>query len=90
MVEVNPESRPVAVIGAGPIGLTLSILLAQRGFKVDVYEKRSFDEFMGPPDNMKVLGTTFTCRGRDTIRMAGLNDVYGVELARTTIHLSDR
>lgn len=36
---INPEER-IAVIGAGPVGSTLAIILAQKGYKVDVFEKR--------------------------------------------------
>jgi 2-polyprenyl-6-methoxyphenol hydroxylase-like FAD-dependent oxidoreductase len=30
----------VAVVGAGPVGLTLAVLLGQRGWRVDLYERR--------------------------------------------------
>ncbi|PRA04530.1 hypothetical protein CQ019_09415 [Arthrobacter sp. MYb229] len=36
-----PAVDEVAIIGAGPVGLTLAILLAQRGQKATVYEKRT-------------------------------------------------
>lgn len=37
----QPAVDEVAIIGAGPVGLTLAILLAQRGRKATVYEKRT-------------------------------------------------
>lgn len=35
----NGNGRKVAVVGAGPAGLTCAYILAQRGFKVTVFEK---------------------------------------------------
>ncbi len=35
----NQTNRKVAIIGAGPGGLTAAMILAHRGFHVDVYEK---------------------------------------------------
>lgn len=34
------ENKKVAVIGAGPVGSTLAIILAQKGYEVDLFEKR--------------------------------------------------
>lgn len=33
-----PQTNPVIIIGAGPVGLSLALLLAQRNIKVSVYE----------------------------------------------------
>lgn len=55
--------QKVAVVGAGPIGLALALLLSQRGFKVDLYEKRSLQSFIDPPDDTRILGTVMTQRG---------------------------
>ena len=41
MEAISSINKRLAVIGAGPVGLTASILLAQRGFTVDIFEKRS-------------------------------------------------
>ncbi|MBN1660164.1 MAG: FAD-dependent oxidoreductase, partial [Anaerolineae bacterium] len=35
----QPKEQKVAVIGAGPAGLTAALRLAQQGYKVDVFEK---------------------------------------------------
>lgn len=37
----NGNGRKVAVVGAGPAGLTCAYILAQRGFKVTVFEKNT-------------------------------------------------
>ena len=36
----KPNSKKIAVIGAGPAGITIAILLAQRGYKITVFEDR--------------------------------------------------
>src|SRR6476619_6023630 len=42
----NHESRPhVVVIGGGPSGSTVSTLIAQRGFKVELFEREHFPRF---------------------------------------------
>ena len=76
-------------MGAGPIGLSLSILLSKLGFKIDLFEKRTWLDFSNPPDDTKVLGTTFTCRGYDVIKRTGLLDAYGVQMHGTEIHLAN-
>ncbi len=34
------KKKPVAVIGAGPAGLTVAIILAQHGYKVTIFEQQ--------------------------------------------------
>jgi len=40
-LSVDGQGRTVAVVGAGPAGLTAAEVLAERGFKVEVFEKES-------------------------------------------------
>ena len=46
---INPIETEVLVVGAGPVGLTLAIDLAQRGVKVTVAEMRTAGE---PPNGL--------------------------------------
>ena len=55
---VNGNGRKAVVIGAGPAGLTAADLLAQRGFNVEVYEKKAIaggqiNLASAPPDKAK-------------------------------------
>lgn len=34
------KTQKLAVIGAGPVGYTLSMLLAKKGYDIDLFEKR--------------------------------------------------
>lgn len=36
----EPNGKKVAVIGAGPAGITIALILAQRGYKITVFETR--------------------------------------------------
>jgi kynurenine 3-monooxygenase len=36
----NNVHNHIAIIGGGPVGLTLAIMLANKGLQVDLYEKR--------------------------------------------------
>jgi 2-polyprenyl-6-methoxyphenol hydroxylase-like FAD-dependent oxidoreductase len=34
------KDKPIVIMGAGPVGSLLACYLSQRGFKVDLYERR--------------------------------------------------
>lgn len=45
MVQANQESTDVVVIGGGPAGSTVSTLIAQQGYRVELYEREKFPRF---------------------------------------------
>lgn len=45
MVQVNQDSPDVVVIGGGPAGSTVSTLIAQQGYRVELYEREKFPRF---------------------------------------------
>lgn len=49
------KREKVAVIGAGPVGSTLAIILAQKGYQVDLFEKREDPS----PGTFKEQGRSF-------------------------------
>ena len=66
------ENKKVAVIGAGPVGLTMATLLQQKGVDVTVYE-RDKDAFT------RITGGTLDLHkgsGQDAMKKAGLLQRY--------------
>lgn len=45
MVQANQDSPDVVVIGGGPAGSTVSTLIAQQGYRVELYEREKFPRF---------------------------------------------
>ena len=77
MAEGESERRTpssVTVVGGGLVGTLHAILLAQRGFHVDLYEARpdvrSLEHVSGRSINLAL-----SMRGREALRAAGLEDV---------------
>lgn len=62
---MNPIETEVLVVGAGPVGLTLAIDLAQRGVKVTVAEMRTAGE---PPNG---LSNVVSARSMEAFRRLG-------------------
>mmetsp|Transcript_13708 Transcript_13708/g.29448 ORF Transcript_13708/g.29448 Transcript_13708/m.29448 type:complete len:647 (+) Transcript_13708:128-2068(+) len=70
--EGSPHKGLIVVIGAGPAGLVTAATFAQRGYSVDVYEKRPT-----PPDPSKEHHHSFTIvlnpKGLNAIRSTGVS-----------------
>ena len=65
------KKEKIVIIGAGMAGTLMAIGLAQRGYKVDVYEKFSQDEQSEEASN-RSFNLTFYHRGIDTYKKAKL------------------
>src|SRR6478752_1245968 len=66
------ENKKVAILGAGPVGLTLAKLLQQKGINVSVFE-RDKDAFT------RISGGTLDLHkgsGQEALKKAGLLDTY--------------
>ena len=77
----------VTVIGAGPVGLTLAMDLAQRGIDVVVVESRSEDEPADAKCNTLAARTMEAFRGlgvADQARAAGLSDDFPTDVLYCT------
>ena len=66
------QNKKIAIVGGGPGGLTLAVLLQQRGAHVTVYER-------DPGRNVRVQGATLDLHeesGLEALRRAGLLDAF--------------
>jgi kynurenine 3-monooxygenase len=63
----------VNIVGAGLAGSLLAILLAKRGFKVTVYERRP-DPRVGPPESGRSINLALAARGIRGLTLAGVLD----------------
>lgn len=68
-----------AVIGAGPAGCLLALLLARRGERVEVYERRA-DPRVTPPEAGRSINLALAARGRRALAAAGVLDALAPHL----------
>jgi len=91
-LEKTPERNvPVVINGAGITGCTLALYLAQKGFKVAVYDKRK--DFRDEYENKKrTVGMSISERGVNTLKDLKVYDRYKSILVPKygrAVHLKD-
>jgi kynurenine 3-monooxygenase len=70
---VSPAGDPVAIVGAGPTGALLGVLLKRRGMGVTLYESRA-DPRSGADDAGRSINLALADRGMHALARAGLLD----------------
>lgn len=71
---MKPESgETITIIGAGLAGSLLALLLARRGWRVDVFEKRNDPRLAGYAGG-RSINLALTERGLHALRLAGLEE----------------
>ena len=70
------QTDKVTIVGAGMSGPLLAILLAQRGFRSELFERHS-DPRLGAAQNAAPKMFSLGERGRHALRAAGLEDTVG-------------
>ena len=86
-----PASPDVTIVGAGPVGLLLSLLFAQRGYDVSVFEARP-DPRINPLPGARSINLTLAERGWQALRAAGVDGVVraiSLPLGGRMIHAED-
>jgi kynurenine 3-monooxygenase len=66
-------AKPIVIVGAGLVGALLGTLLAQRGCRVDIYERRADPRRVGF-DGGRSINLALAERGLHALRSAGLAD----------------
>lgn len=68
------SEQSVSIIGGGLAGALMAILLAKRGYKVDVFEKRPDSRKDSSSWNGRSINLALSARGRKALKKAGLED----------------
>lgn len=69
----HPSQRSLSIIGAGLAGALLATLLARKGWRIDVYEKRGDPRVQGYAGG-RSINLALAERGRHALRQAGADD----------------
>ncbi|AZB10963.1 FAD-dependent monooxygenase [Chryseobacterium sp. G0162] len=79
------KNKKIAIIGAGPVGLTMAVLLKQKGVEVTIYERDK-------DADTRVWGGTLDLHqnsGQEAMARAGLLDKYYTTSIPMGIHIAD-
>jgi len=88
---MSETSRHITLIGAGLAGAVLATLLVQRGWRVDVYEKRGDPRVQGYGGG-RSINLALAERGRHALRLAGADDAvmkHAVMMRGRMVHFLD-
>ena len=69
---MTAEAREITIVGGGLAGALLAILLAQRGWSVDVYERRGDPRVHGYAGG-RSINLALAERGRHALRQANVD-----------------
>jgi kynurenine 3-monooxygenase len=73
------------VLGAGPVGCCLAIMLVNKGYLVDIYEKRA-DPSLGATGAGRSVNLTISPRAMEAFTQVGLLD----QLFKNSVPISGR
>ena len=91
MAADNDTQRHLTIVGAGLAGALLATLLAQRGWSVDVFEKRGDPRKQGYAGG-RSINLALAERGRHALRAAGADDevmAQAVMMRGRMVHFAD-
>lgn len=88
---MSESNRHITLIGAGLAGAVLATLLVQRGWRVDVYEKRGDPRVQGYGGG-RSINLALAERGRHALRLAGADEAvmdHAVMMRGRMVHFLD-
>ncbi|WP_407351710.1 FAD-dependent oxidoreductase [Luteimonas sp. R10] len=88
---MTPERRHIAIVGAGLAGALLAILLARKGWRVEVYEKRGDPRVRGYTGG-RSINLALAERGRHALQQAGAEAAvmaHAVMMRGRMVHFAD-
>jgi kynurenine 3-monooxygenase len=88
---VTDNARHITIVGAGLAGALLGTLLAQRGWRVEVFEKRGDPRLAGYAGG-RSINLALAERGRHALRLAGADDAvmqHAVMMRGRMVHFPD-
>jgi kynurenine 3-monooxygenase len=78
-MSVPGDAAPLCIVGGGPVGVLLAVLLAHRGRRVRIYERRS-DPRSAAPERGRSINLALAARGLGALKIAGVLPVIEPEL----------
>ena len=84
-IEKKPETEKVAIIGAGPAGLSAAYFLAKKGYHPTIFEKAPFAGGM-----LRPVSRTTGCRPRSWNGRSDYIEKLGVDIQLNACHRQDR
>ena len=66
------QNIDISIVGAGPVGLALALVLADKGYKIEVFEKRTIDEYLRVGN--RSINLAISERGQQLLAKIGLYD----------------
>ncbi|WP_149193565.1 FAD-dependent oxidoreductase [Luteimonas suaedae] len=88
---MTPKRHHIAIVGAGLAGALLAILLARKGWRVDVYEKRGDPRVRGYAGG-RSINLALAERGRHALQQAGAEAAvmaHAVMMRGRMVHFAD-
>lgn len=77
--EAEASNNRIAVIGCGPVGSTLAVMLCNQGYSVDIFEKREDPTALDEKDKVFTVGRSMNLglsfRGMQSLELIDAHEI---------------